>query len=242
MSTINTFDFDLTHIPGDGTCFYHMLSVALYGKPDGATIRADVHRRWNSVTDVYVHVKSEAAFNRYLISYMAIHLGEPQAKFWKLLLNNKPELFRLAGAQMFGGNTQADDFAISIIAMLYSVELNVVVVTQQPSGELKVSDIRKFPVDQTTEGKYGNFKNWHPTVSLTTALYNSSFYIHANTTAEGRYPNHFTNVYHVTKTRTYANVLSGAGTTTASTCKVPGGWDNLLDGVSASLIQWISRG
>ncbi len=246
MSIHSEFDFDLTRIPGDGTCFYHMLSVAISGTVDGHALRADVHRRWNDMSEVYQYVISESAFNRYLVNFVTCHLGESRDKIWKLLLTNRRELFRLAGDIMFGGNTYADEFAINVIALLYKVEVNVLVVTQQKSGDLVISDTRKFPYDQTTEGKYGNFKHWSATRSVAAALYNQGFYIKSamSDSTESRYPNHFTNIYHNTKT--YADALSNAisgntGKTTRVTAKAPGGWDMLLDGARSSLIRWISH-
>ncbi len=236
----NVFDFDTTSIPGDGTCFYHMLSVAMSGKVDGAAIRADVHTRWNNMTDIYRHIHSEFAFNRYLVNYVTCHLGKARDDVWKLLCTNKAELFRLAGEYMFAGNTYADEFAINITSMLYGVEVNVLVVTEQPSGNLVVSDTRKFPYDQTTDETFGNFKNWSATRSVATALYNQCFYVKSDRNANARYPNHFTNIYHVTKT--YADVLSGrADVATHVATKVPGGWDALLEGARQSLLKWISR-
>ena len=244
MSNPSKFDFDLTPIPSDGTCFYHMLSVALSGKVDGATIRADVHRRWNNMKDIYHHIHSESAFNRYLVSFVSVHRGETHDKMWKLLLTNKAELFRLAGDIMFGGNTYADEFAINITAILYRVEVNVIAVTEQASGKLVISDTRKFPYDQTTEKTYGNFKNWSATRSIATALFHAGFYVRQTKSASVIYPNHFTNIYHTTKT--YADALSNAisGMTdkiSPITTKVPGGWDMLLDGARQSLLGWINN-
>ncbi len=240
MSIPNEFDFDITQIPGDGTCFYHMLSVAISGNITGDAIRADVHSRWNNMNDIYHHIHSEYAFNKYLVNYVSCHLGESREATWNLLRTNKRELFRLAGEHMFGGHTYADEFAINIIAMLYRVEVNVLVVTEQASGKLLVSDTRKFPYDQTAEQKYGNFKNWSATKSIATALYNAGFYVNSNTINSARYPNHFTNIYHTTKT--YADALSGrADAVTRTTTKLPGGWEALLDGARQSLLRWITH-
>ena len=238
MSKPSAFDFDITPITGDGTCFYHMLSVALFGHMDGHAIRADVHKRWNGMTDIYNHVKSESAFHRYLVNFATLNLGESRDRVWKMLDTNKPELFRRIGDFVFGGNTYAEEFAINITALLYRIEVNVLVVTEQTSGKLMISDTRKFPYDHTTELTYANFKNWTVTRSVATALFNQSFYVNSTTSPNSRFPNHFTNIYHYTKT--YADVLTNDKTTRVTT-KPPGGWDMLLDGARSSLIEWISR-
>ena len=230
MSTTGaTFVFNNENVPGDGTCFYHSISSAMFGKVSGESLREEAMDRWESKA-FYNKLYSVEEFHTVLFGWMAVvscgglDIDTALPAFRRRYAQDPDTVHEEMGKRLFSGSIWADELIINIMSLMFNVEITVIHVDL--SSKYSLSDfktrVNQFPRNFTDDTKC-DFINWNPEYSVAVAYINARFYSQPE---EEMYPDHFTTIG-----------VQEPGGVSMRRAKQDGPWP--ISQIEAQLIPWI---
>ena len=144
ISEITRFHFDKDNIPGDGACFYHAVSKALFGNVDGRKLIQKIKEVWNdpNFDTIVVRNKMNSSFHFYnalwrhaaLFDSDEIEVNEGKIRkkieeYRKMYADpsQRAKVHANIGERMFGSfelhgkRVWAEDFTINIICVMLNI-------------------------------------------------------------------------------------------------------------------------